>query len=176
MKIQWQGDNLQRIEQLLAPYGSVRVHDHGTKALRIVAKEFARQGEGVEMLSDVDIFVNLGDTICYRRGLDGMSDQIGIERPPDPGDDGEITWTGQNPFEVSMFIRKHDLSVSMNDRDLILKEGKAAREAQQANTEIRRSVGVLTGTDSFIRMHVGDKLILKGGCLFMSRAGKDHRA
>jgi hypothetical protein len=154
MKIRWEGDNFRAIEKLLEPYGTVRYHEHGHCSLRIVAKEFAQQAGGVEMLQDAEMVVELGDTLHYRRGADGMSDSIGIERPPDSGDDSEIVWTGNNPFDIAMFVRKHDRTVRMNADDLILKRD---------------------GADDFIRMRRGDKLVLKGGSLFMSRVGVDHR-
>lgn len=176
MKIRWEGDNLKSIEQMLERYGTVRYHDASRRSLRLVAKEFSAQGGAVEQLQDVELVVELGDIVHYRRGTDGMTDSIGIERPPDPGDDGEITWTGENPFDVVMFIRKHDLSISRAGDDLILKEGGAARRAQERNAEIRRVASILSSKDEYIRMRRGDKLILQRGCLFLSRVGVEHRA
>ena len=176
MKIQWQGDNLQAVERVLSRYGSVRYHDASRKSLSIVAKSFQSKGGDVEVLEDVQVVVELGDTVHYKPGSDGLTDSIGVERPPDPGDDGEIVWTGDNPFDIAMFVRKHELTISMNGDEIILKESDVAKRAQQPNEQTRRATGVLSGTDAFIRMRRGDKLILKGGCLFMSRVGQEHRA
>lgn len=174
-RVRWEGDNLPAISRLVANYGTVRYDDLARSSLLIVAKEFAKEGS-VEVLREVGIPVNLGDIIHVKLGTDGISDGIGIERPPNVGDDGEITWTGENPFDVAMFVRKHELSVSMNGRELILKESAAAKQAQGPHEAARRAAGVLAGSDNYVRMRVGDKLLLNGGKLFLSRAGKDHRA
>jgi hypothetical protein len=175
MKLQWQGDNLHAVQRLLVAYGTVRYLDFGRRSLQIVAKEFAKAG-GVDSIEDVALVVELGDTLHYRPGTDGMSDSIGIERPPYDGGEGEITWNGANAFDISMFVRKHDMTVRMSGDDLILKESQAAKRAQEPNAAARLATGVLSGSDNFIRMRRGDKLLRRNGCIFMSRSGRDHQA
>jgi hypothetical protein len=151
--VRWEGDNLPAIERLVAPYGSVRYENHGAKSLMIVAKEFAREGE-IEALQESAIVVNLGDTIRYEPGTDGLTDRIGVERLPNAGPPEEVRWTGGNWFEIARFVQQNDVRVNVEGFDLALHT---------------------PGRDT-VRMRRGDKLLKRGGKLFMSRAGKDHRA
>lgn len=80
--VQWNGDNLPEVERLL------RLHE---------ASAF-KHGDQLHILGEgLSILLNLGDQLI----IDG--DRLGVLRPPTKAANPEITWDGNNVFEMSRF-------------------------------------------------------------------------
>lgn len=123
---------------------------------RVFVEDGGRKTLSIVGVMGLNVTLNLGDTLEINLGLDGVFDSIGVHRIP-VGDDGdpEVMWTGENAFAVKAFVQQHDTRVEVRGPDLLLH----------------------TEGDSVVRLRRGDKLIRRGGrYLFMSRAGKEHRA
>jgi hypothetical protein len=153
VKIQWVGDNLPAIQKALASYGTVEISDASRCVLSIHAQE--THGGGFVAGSAIQVF--LGETIEVRRygGKEVHTDSVGIHRLPNAGNPEQVTWTGENAKSVAAFVLAHDVRIESFGAALKLKT---------------RDV------DGFVLLRRGDRLLKNGGCLFMSRAGQDHRA
>ena len=95
--------------------------------------------------------VGLGDSLKIR------GDSLGVERLPFAEADPFVVWQGDNAGEISTFIKPWaEIQMSVLGNQLILDW----IEDGQKRCILER----------------GDRLVGKGRCLFVSRAGEDHRA
>jgi hypothetical protein len=131
---QWRGDNLAEIQTLL------RRHD-------AVAEKYGDQvlitGEGLALT------LNLGDQVVV------SGDQLGVIRPATKTPDPEVTWTGDNVFEMSRFLSDFEVRCELFGRTLFIHD--------------------LQGREKPARLDPGDKIISRNGTPVVSKAGQHHR-
>jgi hypothetical protein len=132
--VQWKGDNLLEVERLLYSHEAVATK-HGD--VLVIT------GEGL------GIMLNLGDQLV----LDG--DQLGVIRPPSKVPDPEITWDGNNVFEMSRFLADFEVWCELKGNTLYIHD-QARREKPAC-------------------LNPGDKLINRNGMPVVSKAGVHHR-
>lgn len=130
---QWNGDNLAELQHLL------RLHD-------ATAAKYGDQvlitGEGLA------VTLNLGDQVVI------SGDQIGVIRPATKTPDPEVTWDGNNVFEMSRFLSAFEVRCELKGRTLFIHD--------------------LRGIEKPARIEPGDKVISRNGTPVVSKAGKHH--
>lgn len=132
--VQWKGDNLSEVEHLL--------RDHEASATKLGEVCYI-MGEGLS------IKLEPGDRII----LDG--DQLGVSRPAMKLPDPEVTWTGNNVYEMSRFLSDFQVGCELRGNTLYIHD--------------------LRGREKPARLDPGDKLINRNGTPVVSKAGRDHR-
>ncbi len=132
--VQWKGDNLPEVQNLL--------RDHEAHATKL--------GEVCYITAEgLNIKLDPGDQII-RSG-----DQLGVIRPVTKAPDPEITWDGNNVFEMSRFLCEHQVRCELRGYTLYIHD--------------------LRGIEQPAGLEPGDKIINRNGMLVVSKAGRDHR-
>ena len=132
--IRWNGENLAEVKRLLQMH-TANASKHGD--ILCITDE----GLGITL--------NLGDELL----LNG--DQLGVRRPVTNVPDPEITWDGNNVFEMSRFISGWKVRCELKGNTLYIHD--------------------LSGREKPACLNPGDKLIDRNGTPVVSKAGRDHR-
>lgn len=130
----WRGDNLAEVERLL--------QEHHASVLK--------NGDRLEILAEgLCVTLNLGDQLV----LEG--DQLGVVRPATKVPDPEVTWDGNNVFEMSRFLSAFEVRCELKGHTLFIHD--------------------LLGREKPARIDPGDKIISRNGTPVVSKAGQHHR-